>query len=131
MSKLAGTPMPIRFAYAPDLHNSFPSGHRGRHPLLTQQEINLMTIAADLPRTVSRLSAHAALAIVADIVKSSLPAIRSWHQEAVRRRTVARLPLYLQHDIGEIDCRPSPPPSLEERHKARQSDLETMWLRYR
>lgn len=90
-----------------------------------------MTIAADLPRTVSRLSAHAVFGVVADIVKSSFTAIRSWHQEAVRRRTVARLPLYLQRDVGEIDCCPSPQPCLEERHQARQSDLETTWLRYR
>jgi hypothetical protein len=50
---------------------------------------------------------------------------------AVRHaRTVSRLPDYLRHDIGEIDCRPQPQQPLADRLRAERQTLETQWLRH-
>lgn len=40
------------------------------------------------------------------------------------------LPSRLRYDIGELDCLPPPPASLDRIQRDRQQSLETMWLRY-
>ncbi len=54
--------------------------------------------------------------------------IREWHRAGVHARTVAKLPLHLKRDIGEIDHLPRRNP-FQEKPQSHQERLEAMWMR--
>ena len=70
------------------------------------------------------------LQMVFSVWNGTVRKIREREEAARQGRVVASLPPHLRQDIGELDCRPSAPPPLEETLKSHQQTLESMWLRY-
>lgn len=87
-----------------------------------------MAIAHDFATT--RVPPQVTSGSIPEFIRSAVLVVRRRYREAIVRRTLDKLPAHLQHDIGEIDYRPSPPPSPDETIRARQTSLESMWLRY-
>ncbi|MGE0500403.1 MAG: hypothetical protein AB7I79_01975 [Rhizobiaceae bacterium] len=60
---------------------------------------------------------------VSKTIRSKLAALRS-------DRLRSKLPPHLRYDIGELDCRPERPQTLDQVLSGRQTSLEGVWLRY-